>query len=157
MDADFLFCVLGDHRVYRLAQLAGTGLLCLALSSMASVAGSVTARVNLSRQTITVFHDGRFVYRWPVSTARRGYHTPVGRYRAKWLSRYHRSKKYHNSPMPYSIFFKGGYAVHGTEAIRHLGHPASHGCVRLHPANAAKLFALVKEEGLINTEIVVTP
>lgn len=143
--------------MYRVMYLVAAGALCLVLSATNAMAGSVIARVDLSQQTMTVIHDGAFVYRWRVSTARRGYHTPVGRYRAQWLSRHHRSRKYHNSPMPFSIFFKGGYAVHGTEAIRHLGRPASHGCVRLHPANAARLFALVKQEGLSNTQIVVRP
>ena len=33
--------------------------------------------------------------------------------------------------MPYSVFFTGGYAVHGTSHVKALGRPASHGCVRL--------------------------
>ena len=60
------------------------------------------------------------------------------------------------SPMPHSIFFKGGYAIHGTNYIKRLGTPASHGCVRLHPDNAAQLFALVRENGMTNTQIVVS-
>ena len=57
--------------------------------------------------------------------------------------------------MPYSIFFDGGYAIHGSYEIKHLGRPASHGCVRLHPENAALLFALVKEH-VDDTTIVIT-
>jgi hypothetical protein len=57
--------------------------------------------------------------------------------------------------MPYSIFFDGGYAIHGSYEISHLGRPASHGCIRLHPQNAALLFALVKER-MDDTTIVVT-
>jgi len=49
--------------------------------------------------------------------------------------------------MPHSIFFRGGYAIHGTYEVAHLGRPVSHGCVRLSPANAATLYALVKAEG----------
>ena len=63
------------------------------------------------------------------------------------------SKKYHNSPMPHSIFFRGGYAIHGTTSIKSLGRPASHGCVRLHPSNAATLYSLVKQAGSGNTRI----
>lgn len=65
------------------------------------------------------------------------------------------SKKYDNSPMPFSIFFQGGYAIHGTGSIKRLGTPASHGCVRLHPSNAARLYALVKQAGPGNTSIVI--
>lgn len=57
--------------------------------------------------------------------------------------------------MPYSVFFHGGYAIHGTTEIKNLGRPASHGCVRPHPENAATLFELVREYGMENTRIVV--
>jgi lipoprotein-anchoring transpeptidase ErfK/SrfK len=66
------------------------------------------------------------------------------------------SRKYQMSPMPYAIFYKGGYAVHGTYDLKRLGRPASHGCVRLHPSNAKKLYQLVMRYGLGNTQIVVT-
>ena len=82
-----------------------------------------------------------------MSTARSGYVTPRGQYRPQALATMHYSRKYHMSPMPHSIFFNGGYAIHGTNDARNLGRPASHGCVRLSKANAATLFALVKAEG----------
>ena len=53
--------------------------------------------------------------------------------------------------MPWSVFFHGGYAVHGTTAVRRLGRPASHGCVRLHPANAKIFYKLVQQNGKENT------
>jgi lipoprotein-anchoring transpeptidase ErfK/SrfK len=86
-------------------------------------------------------------YTWPVSTARAGYSTPRGSYAPTGMQRMHYSRKYDMTPMPHSIFFRGGYAIHGSYAIRSLGRPASHGCVRLAPANAAQLFAMVKAEG----------
>lgn len=90
-----------------------------------------------------VYVDGFQRFVWPVSTARRGYVTPVGTYRPQRLEPMWYSRKYDNSPMPHSIFFRGGYAIHGTEAVRRLGTPASHGCVRLLPSNAATLYSLV--------------
>ena len=84
---------------------------------------------------------------WPVSTARAGYYTPRGSYAPTGLQRMHYSKKYHMSPMPYSIFFRGGYAIHGTYATGALGRPASHGCVRLAPGNAKLLYEMVQNEG----------
>ena len=60
------------------------------------------------------------------------------------------------SPMPYSVFFHGGYAIHGTNAVSRLGSPASHGCVRLDTKNAAKFYSLVKQVGPGNTRIIVT-
>ena len=118
-------------------------------------AASLTARVDISTQTMTVSEYGRVVYRWKVSTARRGYHTPRGTYRPIRLHRMWHSRKYHNSPMPYSVFFHGGYAIHGTYETRNLGRPVSHGCVRLRPEHAATFFAMVKEAGRGNTSIVV--
>jgi len=118
-------------------------------------AGRLVATVDISTQTMTVTHGGVVKYRWPVSTARRGKLTPTGSWSAKWLSRNHRSSRYNNAPMPYSIFYSGNYAVHGTNQVSRLGSPASAGCVRLHPSNAALLFSLAQKEGLRNTRIVV--
>jgi lipoprotein-anchoring transpeptidase ErfK/SrfK len=119
-------------------------------------AGTVTAKISLSFQTMTVTQNGVVLYKWKVSTARRGYSTPTGSYRAYWASRHHRSRKYDNAPMPYAIFFKGGYAVHATFDVKRLGRPASHGCVRLHPSNAATFFSLAQKYGLKNTKVVIT-
>jgi lipoprotein-anchoring transpeptidase ErfK/SrfK len=119
-------------------------------------AGTVTARISLSSQTMTVTHNGFVKYKWKVSTARKGYVTPTGSYRAYWASRHHRSRKYDNAPMPWAIFYNGGYAVHATYDLKRLGRPASHGCVRLHPRDAAIFFSLAQKYGLRNTKVVIT-
>jgi lipoprotein-anchoring transpeptidase ErfK/SrfK len=119
-------------------------------------AATITANVSLSAQTMTVIHRGAVIGHWPVSTARRGKVTPTGSWNAKWLSRNHRSSRYNNAPMPYSIFYNGNFAVHGTYDRKALGRPASSGCVRLDPTNAALLFNLVQQEGLENTRIIIT-
>lgn len=108
---------------------------------------AVDIAIDVSSQTmrVTTSSGERFV--WPVSTARSGYVTPNGVYRPQRLARMHYSRKYNMSPMPHSIFFRGGYAIHGTGAVKQLGRPASHGCIRLAPQNAAKLFSLVKQDG----------
>jgi lipoprotein-anchoring transpeptidase ErfK/SrfK len=85
-------------------------------------------------------------YTWPVSTARKGYTTPSGHYIPQGLQVMHYSKKYGMSPMPHSIFFSGDYAIHGTPHTGSLGHPASHGCVRLSPDNAATLYEIVSQD-----------
>jgi lipoprotein-anchoring transpeptidase ErfK/SrfK len=118
-------------------------------------AASLVASVDISSQTMTVSQYGRVIYSWPVSTARSGYITPRGNYRPTRLHRMWYSRKYEMSPMPWSVFFRGGYAIHGTNAVKRLGTPASHGCIRLHTSNAARFYALVKEVGPGNTRIVV--
>jgi len=116
----------------------------------------VDVTVDLSTQRMHVAVDGRPYATWRISSGRRGYFTPRGTYHPKWLKRMHYSRKYDNAPMPYSIFFRGGYAIHGTNVISRLGRPASHGCIRLHPRAAAQLFSLVKQHGRRNTIIRIT-
>ena len=107
--------------------------------------------VNKSSQSMSVVVDGQHRYTWAVSTGIYG--TPSGSFRPQSLSRHHFSKLYNRAPMPYSIFYDGHYAIHGTTHVRQLGGPASRGCVRLHPSNAAILFSLVQQEGMGNTRI----
>jgi hypothetical protein len=122
------------------------------LGGPASVEAKVAVEIDLSTQTMHVrAADG--TYTWPVSTARSGFSTPRGSYRPTHLKRIHYSRKYHMSPMPYSIFFNGGYAIHGTYETSYLGHPASHGCVRLAPGHAARLFEMVEAQGAAITII----
>jgi lipoprotein-anchoring transpeptidase ErfK/SrfK len=116
---------------------------------------NVLAQIDISSQTMRVYVNGGLRHVWPVSTAKRGFRTPVGMYRPTVLSKFHRSSKYNWSPMPHSIFFKGGYAIHGSYDVRSLGGPASHGCIRLHPANARELFQMVKYFGPSDTRIVI--
>lgn len=138
-----------------LSAVLGATLGLAVLMPAAKASPLLVARVEISTQTMTVSRNGAVVDRWKVSTAGRGYHTPTGAYRPTRMHKMWYSKKYDNSPMPYSIFFRGGYAIHGTGSIKRLGSPASHGCVRLHPTNAAKLYALVREAGAGNTSIVI--
>lgn len=121
-----------------------------------AAAASVVARIDLSQQRMNVYINGVARHSWPVSTARRGYRTPVGTFRPGRMHVRYFSKKYHNSPMPWSVFFYGGYAIHGTNALKSLGRPASHGCIRLHPEHARRLFTLIKDNGKANARIVIT-
>jgi hypothetical protein len=113
---------------------------------MTSAQATVQIDIDLTRQSMNVSSSSGS-YSWPVSTARSGYVTPHGSFAPYSLQRMHYSHKYHMSPMPYSIFFAGGYAIHGTYSTAQLGRPASHGCIRLSPGNAAALFQMVKSEG----------
>ena len=125
----------------------------IALATRADAA--VVVNIDRSVQRMSVVVDGMPRYNWRVSTARRGYITPPGTYHPETLARHWFSRKYYNSPMPHSIFFYGGFAIHGSYEISHLGRPASHGCVRLDPGNAAILFSLVQREGMGATTIMI--
>jgi lipoprotein-anchoring transpeptidase ErfK/SrfK len=127
----------------------------LLVGATSPASAGIVARIDISSQTLKVYENGHLAYAWPISTARKGYRTPVGSYRPTRMHTMWYSRKYDNSPMPHSIFFHGGYAIHGTDAVKSLGRPASHGCVRLHPRNAKRLYNLVKAHGAGNTRIVV--
>jgi len=114
--------------------------------SAAAAKAEVIIDVDMTKQTMHVASSSG-EYTWPVSTARSGFSTPRGHFAPTGMERMHYSQKYHNSPMPYSIFFRGGYAIHGTYATAALGTPASHGCVRLSPEHARMLYEMVQREG----------
>src|SRR6202040_1968333 len=127
----------------------------------AGVAGAkkvaVLVNIDKTNQQMTVSLDGVETYEWRVSTGRAGYSTPSGTYTAASMNKIWYSKQWDNAPMPHSIFFmKDGHAIHGSFDIKNLGKPVSHGCVRISPKNAATLYALVKENGLENTQVVLT-
>jgi lipoprotein-anchoring transpeptidase ErfK/SrfK len=115
----------------------------------------VRVEVDRASQTMAVIVDGEHLYTWQVSTGRPGYGTPAGTFHPHLLARHWFSRVYYNAPMPYSIFFYGGFAIHGSYEIARIGRPASHGCIRLHPEDAAILLGLVEREGMRNTTIVV--
>jgi lipoprotein-anchoring transpeptidase ErfK/SrfK len=113
------------------------------------------AVIDLGTQTMVVSDKNGEIARWKISSARGGYRTPTGTYTPHYTSRMHYSKQYHFSPMPYSVFFNEGVAVHGTGDLRNLGRPASHGCVRSHPKNAKIFYELVQKHGMQMTRVTV--
>ena len=115
----------------------------------------VAIDVDLSSQTMRVHSADGETYVWPISSGREGHATPRGVFHSQRLYAMVHSAKYGNAPMPHSIFFHGGYAIHGTHEIARLGGPASHGCIRLDPGNAATLYGIVQREGMGSTTIVV--
>lgn len=137
-----------------MARMAGAAALAVAASmlwSSSNARADLLVRVDKSSQRMSVIVNGEHRYTWAVSTGIYG--TPSGSFRPQSLARYHRSTLYNNAPMPYSIFYDGNFAIHGTTHVGQLGGPASRGCIRLHPSNAAILFSLVQREGLANTRI----
>lgn len=143
-------------RILRLmASLSAAAAVVLAVGQAARA--DLLVEIDKSTQRMTVTVDGKQLYRWPVSTGASGYDTPSGAFRPFRMEIDHHSDEYENAPMPYSIFFTmTGNAVHGTDEPRYLGRAVSHGCVRLSVANAATLWALVKQEKMAHTSVVVT-
>ncbi|HZP78414.1 MAG TPA: L,D-transpeptidase family protein [Pseudolabrys sp.] len=128
---------------------------CLLLGLSAQARASVLVTISKADQQMSVVVDGSERYRWPVSTGRPGYATPTGSFHPIRLEESWFSRRFDNAPMPHSVFFHYGYAVHGTMEESRLGRPVSHGCVRLSRVNAATLFDLVREQGFAQSRIVV--
>lgn len=128
----------------------------LFLSPPSPAQAGILVTVDKASQQMTVEVDGVTRWVWPVSTGRRGYETPAGSFKPFRMEADHYSREWDDAPMPYSIFFTGeGHAIHGSYETRNLGRRASHGCVRISPGNAEKLFTLVKREGMGSARVIV--
>lgn len=126
-----------------------------ALPRPAPPAVTLTAVIDLASQRMSVAVNGKATHSWAISSGRAGYATPTGTFRPQWKARMWHSRTYDMAPMPHSVFFKDGVAVHATSAVGMLGRPASHGCVRLAPGNAATFYNLVARHGMASTRITV--
>ena len=129
----------------------------LMLLSAGTAQAKVEITVDKDNQQMTVAVDGVARYRWPVSTGIPSRETPSGSFRTFRMEEDHYSKEFDDAPMPHAIFFtKVGHAIHGTDSVGRLGSPASHGCVRLSRQNASTLYALVQQQGVLNTTVTLT-
>jgi len=136
----------------RLIGVAAVGAMLLV---SAAAKTDVLVNISKSQQRMSVAVDDTELYRWPASTGRRGFATPSGSFHPVRLERHWYSRQYEMTPMPWSMFFFRGYAVHGTMEAHNLGRAASHGCVRLRPDHAATLFSLMHKQKLAAIMIVV--
>jgi hypothetical protein len=129
----------------------------LTLFATGAAQANVSITVDKNAQLMTVAVDGVERYQWPVSTGNPSHETPNGSFRTFRMEADHFSKEFDDAPMPHSIFFtKVGHAIHGTESEGRLGTPVSHGCVRISRANATTLYALVQQQGVLNTTVTLT-
>jgi lipoprotein-anchoring transpeptidase ErfK/SrfK len=83
----------------------------------------VMIHVDLDAQQMTVIKNNDETHVWKVSSGREGFETPTGLFGVQRLDANHFSDEYDQSPMPYSIFFEQGLAIHGTNQGG-LGRPA---------------------------------
>lgn len=124
----------------------------------------VFAYVSRANQTLTLYMNGQPVDTWLVSTGMPGHATPALNthvtsriYTAYTSTKYPEGDYNGLGNMPYAVFVSGGIAIHGTPQgnWKRLGRPASHGCIRVHPANAEVFNRLVRENGPRNVWVVV--
>lgn len=141
--------------------MTGRFAVCALAIALLTTSGSARAGllivIDKAQQRMIVAKDDMPLYDWPVSTGQRNYDTPAGTYQPFRMEAEHFSREWDDAPMPHSIFFTQiGHAIHGSYEVRKLGRPASHGCVRLKPENAAILYKLVRAEKMANTRVVLT-
>lgn len=128
-------------------------ILTMAAGVQSAFASQVVAMVDLSKQRMSVFVEGKKKYVWRVSTGKDGWRTKTGQYTPYKMQRQFYSKKW-NMSLPYLVWIgSDGTAVHGTTYHSRLGRPASHGCIRLSISNAAKFYKLVEQYGMWGTRV----
>lgn len=124
----------------------------------------VWARINIAEQQLYLYKDGNLLKTFQVTTGNSTHKTPTMNRRPSGpMFEIYTSKKYPGGDymglgnMPYVVFIKGGYAIHGTTEgnIKLLGNRVSHGCIRLHPDNAKVFYDLIIEVGIKNTWVTV--
>jgi len=143
--SDFVFSGDIDASLVRRGRYGGLRLRGF-LACIGPAGANVVIAIDKAAQRMAVTVDGKEQYLWKVSTGLGG-GPKAGTYQPQRLEKSWFSRKYDMSPMPHAIFFHEGYAIHGTAYVSRLGTLASHGCVRLHPTNAATLFSLVRAPG----------
>lgn len=118
-------------------------------------AAAVRALVDISEQRMRVYVNGKKRYTWRVSTGTNATPTPIGSFTPFALTRKQYAKQW-NMHLPYVVSLDmKGTAVHGTYQTRKLGRKASHGCIRLHPRNAAIFYRLVGQYGMWNSNVTI--
>ncbi|HRO67932.1 MAG TPA: L,D-transpeptidase [Pseudobdellovibrionaceae bacterium] len=130
---------------------------------------AVYAKVVKSEQKMYLYVNGSLKGVHATSTGTRGHTTPNfdthpnGRIYDYYTSTRYPGGNYIDDSgrklgnMPYAVFIRGGFAIHGTGRGNwsKLGRTASHGCIRIHPDNARVFNSLVRTYGVKNTWITV--
>ncbi len=106
-------------------------------------------RINTQSQTMQLYSNGKLIGRSKVCTGKEGFETPKGTFSILKKKRQHTSNLYGNAQMPYMLLItETGIAIHSGKVY---SRPASHGCIRIPPSFAKKLFDSVA----VGTEVIV--
>jgi lipoprotein-anchoring transpeptidase ErfK/SrfK len=92
------------------------------------------AEVSIGRQVLVLADNGKAQRTYPVSTGKSSTPTVRGQFRF-----YRRQPGFNGVGMYYSVYFHGGYAVHGYHDVP-ARYPASHGCVRTPIPDARSIY-----------------
>ena len=104
--------------------------------------GPLQIIISVDQQKLHLYSNGTHMADTPVATGVPDHPTPLGIFSIIQKSRYHRSNIYSDAPMPYMERITwSGVALHEGG---NLGHPASHGCIRMSHDFAMRLWALTR-------------
>ena len=104
--------------------------------------GPMQIFISINQQKLHLYADGQQVAESLVATGVPQLPTPTGVFSVIQKQRFHRSNIYSGAPMPFMQRITwSGVAIHEGENI---GHPASHGCIRMPHEFAVKLFGVTK-------------
>lgn len=104
--------------------------------------------VNLREQTLAAYEGSQIVYATLVSSGLSPWPTVTGLFRV-WVKIKHRKMSggsleygdyYYLADVPWTMYFRGDYALHGAYWHDDFGRPKSHGCVNLSPLDSYWLF-----------------
>lgn len=106
---------------------------------------------SIADQQVSIYNHSGLVARSAISTGIAGHPTPKGIFTIIGRERFHRSNIYSSAPMPFMQRITwSGIAMHLGVVP---GHPASHGCIRLPAAFAAKVWGMTR----IGERVVISP
>ncbi|MBE9225792.1 L,D-transpeptidase [Phormidium sp. LEGE 05292] len=99
--------------------------------------------VDLSSQRLYAWQNGRRIYSSRISSGKRSTPTRLGTFaiQRKYLYKTMRGRGYVAPNVPYTMFYSGGYAIHGAYWHNRFGTPITHGCVNLPVGKARQLYS----------------
>jgi lipoprotein-anchoring transpeptidase ErfK/SrfK len=105
--------------------------------------------ISINQQKLHLYSDGVHVADTSIATGVSEHPTPLGVFSIIQKQIFHRSNIYSNAPMPYMQRVTwSGVAMHEGQNI---GHPASHGCIRMPHDFAVRLYRFTK----LNTRVII--
>jgi hypothetical protein len=100
------------------------------------------------RHQASLYHNGGLHNSWLVRGGGYSTQTRTGNFTVQWRDKDHRSSQYDGAPMPYSQFFSGGQALHGSRYMMNPYQGHSHGCVNFWVEDARQLWNLTYDKTL---------
>ncbi len=99
-------------------------------------------QIDLTEQKLMAWEGNKVVYAVTVSTGKEGTDTPAGTFavQTKYEVTRMQGDDYDVPDVPFTMYYYGGYAIHGAYWHDNFGTPVSHGCTNVAVNHAEWLF-----------------